>query len=106
MLRFIKNWALAKKVLGHESVLTNLVEADALLQQLISEQRAPGLALSVLKEGEILFEKGYGYADVQTKKPVRPTETIFRIASISKNIAAAALARMVANGALDLEASL
>ncbi len=105
-LRFFKDWALSKKMLGQNNVLTDLVQVDVLLQQLISEKRVPGLAISVLKKGETIFQKGYGYANLETKEPVHPTGTILRIASISKNIAAAALARMVANGDLDLDASL
>lgn len=84
----------------------DLAKANELLNSLIEEKKIPGLAITVLKEGETIFQKGYGYANLEEKRAVDPQKTIFRIASISKNIAATALAHMVKDGLLDLDASL
>lgn len=43
-----------------------------------------GATVSVVKDGKLLFAKGYGYADVQKKQPVSPQDTLFRPGSISK----------------------
>ena len=104
--KYIKDLFAAGRVLDRESDLKGLSRADALLCDLVNDQRVPGLAISVLKEGEMLFQKGYGYADIEQKIPVDPTKTIFRIASVSKPIAATALAYAVADGLIDLDASL
>ncbi|WP_265242013.1 serine hydrolase domain-containing protein [Muriicola sp. Z0-33] len=82
-----------------------MAKADAILTQLITERRVPGLGISVLKQGKVIYQRGYGYSDVSTKTPADPRSTIFRIASISKPIAATALAIMCTEGIIDLDAS-
>src|SRR5579864_3665169 len=44
----------------------------------------PGGVIVVVKDGKILFAKGYGYADVEHTRPVDPATTIFRPGSVSK----------------------
>ena len=92
-------------MLGDDARLGGLVQADILLQSLIASKKIPGLAITVRKEGEVLLQKGYGHADLEKKIWVDPRKTIFRIASVSKNIAATALAYMVADGQINLDAS-
>ena len=103
--KFLKNLFVAKRVLGEDSTLKGLAKADALLQDLVNAEKIPGVAITVLKEGKTLLQKGYGYADMEERIFVDPQKTIFRIASVSKPIAATALAHMVAEGRIDLEAS-
>ena len=86
-------------------MLTGLVKADTLLKGLVNEKKVPGISITVLRVGEILLQKGYGYADLESKLPIDPKNTIFRIASVSKNIAATALAQMVHDGLIDLDRS-
>jgi CubicO group peptidase (beta-lactamase class C family) len=105
LLRFFKDWLLSKKVLGNDPFLEGMVGADTLLKELIAKEKVPGLAIVVIREGETIFQKGYGYANLESKMAVHPKETIFRIASISKNIAAVGLAQMVVEGLIDLDAS-
>ena len=83
-----------------------LLQADLFLKQLVEEGKVPGLAISVMKQGQLYFQGGYGFADLEKKIWVTPEETLFRIASASKPIAATALARMVGQGTIDLDASL
>ena len=63
------------------------------------------MAVTVLKDGELYFQKGYGYASLENQKAVNPTTTLFRAASASKPLAATALATMVGKGEIDLDAS-
>ncbi|NNE02407.1 MAG: beta-lactamase family protein [Eudoraea sp.] len=79
---------------------------DHILEDLIIQGSAPGIAITVLKKGKVLLEKGYGLADMETRTPVNPKKTLFRIASASKPIAATALAKMTASGLIDLDRSL
>lgn len=83
-----------------------LTNVDHILNSLIEDKQIPGVAITVLKGGAPLFQKGYGYADLEAKIKVDPKKTIFRVASISKNIAAAALAHMVKDRVIDLDTSL
>lgn len=105
LFTYLKNFFVSKSIFGGGIVLQNLIQADVLLQRLIEERKIPGLAVTVLKEGNIIFQKGYGYADLDTEKGVDPRKTMFRIASVSKPIAATALAQMVDDGGIDLDTS-
>jgi CubicO group peptidase (beta-lactamase class C family) len=64
----------------------------------------PGGVLVVVKDGKILFAKGYGYADVKTKRPVDPATTIFRPGSVSKLFTWTAVMQLVQAGKIDLDA--
>ena len=64
---------------------------------------APGLAVAVGVNGAIVWAEGFGYADVENRVPVWPT-TRFRIGSVSKPVTAAAVARLIEAGKLDLDA--
>ncbi|HEX9704425.1 MAG TPA: serine hydrolase domain-containing protein [Gemmatimonadales bacterium] len=63
----------------------------------------PGLAIAVALNGEIVWSEAFGYADLEARVPATPA-TQFRIGSVSKPITAAALARLVEDGKLDLDA--
>lgn len=58
--------------------------ADDFFTKKMSEHHVPGAAIVVVKDGGVLFSKGYGYADMENDVPVDPQETIFRAASVSK----------------------
>lgn len=63
---------------------------------------SPGYAVAVLKEGRIAFERGYGRADLDCNAPITP-QTVFHLASLSKQFTAAAVALLVLDGRLSLE---
>ena len=62
-----------------------------------------GATVSVVKDGKLLFAKGYGYADIQKKQPVSPRETLFRPGSISKLFTWTAVMQLFEQGKLDLD---
>ncbi|MFD2099378.1 serine hydrolase domain-containing protein [Flagellimonas iocasae] len=88
-----------------EEGLTDTQKADAIFHNLVAEGQVPGLSVTILKKGEIILQKGYGYADVEQKILVDPKRTIFRIASISKCITGLALGKMMEDGIVDVDAS-
>ena len=61
----------------------------------------PGIAVLVARNGEILFNKGYGFASLEHRVPVT-SETKFRIGSISKQFTAAAILRLQEEHKLDV----
>lgn len=105
ILKYIKNLLAKKRVLGDEPSLNGLVAADVLLTDLVKDEKIPGLAITVLKKGRPFFQRGYGFADLENKISINPQTSVFRIASVSKPISATALAHMVAEGLIDLDAS-
>ena len=51
---------------------------DALIPSQLQNRNIAGAVVSVVKDGNVLFQKGYGYADVEAKRPVLPDQTLFR----------------------------
>lgn len=65
--------------------------------------RIPGLQVAVALDGKLVWSESFGYADVEKRVPVTRT-TQFRIGSVSKPLSAAAVALLVEQGKLDLDA--
>ena len=66
----------------------------------------PGLAVAVVHDGEIVFSRGYGYADITRQIPVDPATTVFEHGSISKLFVYVAVMQLVEQGLLDLDADI
>lgn len=87
------------------SQYTSYNKSDNLLQSLISNTKVPGIAITVTQDNKTIFNKGYGFSNIEKKTQISPNTSVFRIASVSKPIAATALALMVQEGIIDLEES-
>jgi len=74
---------------------------DKLCSQLFPADE-PGAAVLVMKGDRILFDKGYGIADIQTRKKI-DGNTFFNIASVSKQFTAVAILQLAEQGKLSLE---
>jgi len=90
--------------------LADRIELEAFLDGIMTAHmesyHIAGATLAVVKEGEIFFAKGYGYADVENKKPVIADKTLFRPGSVSKLITWTAVMQLFEQGKLDLNADL
>ena len=62
-----------------------------------------GAVVVVVKDGKVLTQRGYGYADVKTQQPVDPAATLFRPGSVSKLFTWTAVMQQVQAGKLDLD---
>lgn len=82
-------------------------DLEAFLDGLISLQLQrgdiAGMVVTVVKDGAVLFSKGYGYADFDAKKLVSQEETLFRPGSISKLFTTTAVMQLVEAGKLELD---
>ncbi len=78
---------------------------DKSVSELITQWTIPGASLAVVEEGILVHWRGFGYADRDRFIPVE-SDTMFRIASISKPITAVAVLRLVETGKLSLETTL
>lgn len=92
---------------GQTKALTS-ESAEAFLDTFFDSAEAKaqyvGASVVVVKDGKVLAEKGYGYADQESKTPVDPKSTAFRVASVSKTFTAAAVMQLVEQGKVDLQA--
>ncbi|HJP97922.1 MAG TPA: serine hydrolase [Rhodanobacteraceae bacterium] len=62
-----------------------------------------GGAIVVVKDGKVLFAQGYGYADLESHRPVSPATTLFRIGSVSKLFTWTSVMQLVEQHKLDLD---
>lgn len=63
---------------------------------------SPGCALSVMKDGQIAYRRGYGMADLDHGVPIT-SGTVFHVASVSKQFTDAAILLLVQEGKLSLD---
>ena len=68
----------------------------------IIKEKYPGAAVIVAQDGQIVYQKGFGYANIEHRVPVSP-ETKFRIGSITKQFTAAAILKLQEEGKLSIE---
>lgn len=77
--------------------------ADRILEALVEVNGVPGMGAAVWRDGAVVWEGQAGWADLEAQRPV-DRDTVFRLASVSKVIAATAAARLAEQGRLDLDA--
>lgn len=78
---------------------------DGFLPLQLQRDDVAGATISIAQDGQVLLQKGYGYADWKKKTPVDPVKTTFRLASISKLFAYTAMMQQVELGKLNLDAN-
>ncbi len=76
---------------------------DGVLPLQLAREDIAGATVAVVKDGKLLFARGYGYADVAKKAPVSAETTLFRPGSVSKLFTWTAVMQQVEQGKLDLD---
>ena len=76
---------------------------DGLMPTALRTARTPGAVVVIVKDGQVLMEKGYGLADEKRHIPVDPKRTLFRPGSTSKLFTWTAVMQLVEQGKLDLD---
>src|SRR5262245_7754231 len=93
-------WAEDFSVTGAEQ--PQFAGVDAWMQSFMTEHQIPGGSLAIVRDGRVVYARGFGWADRDAKEPVQP-ESLFRIASVSKPITAVAILRLMEQGKLKLD---
>ncbi|UCF20553.1 MAG: serine hydrolase [Gemmatimonadota bacterium] len=75
-------------------------DLDAFISGVVTESGLPGLAIAVVKDGEVILSKGYGYRDLDGQLPVT-SSTLFAIGSITKSFTVTVLGMLADEGKLD-----
>jgi len=77
---------------------------DDLLAQQLAERHIPGASVAVVKDGQLFFAKGYGYANLEQRTRLVADRTLLRVGSIAKLFTWTAVLQLVEQGKLDLNA--
>ncbi|MBL4560421.1 MAG: serine hydrolase [Bacteroidales bacterium] len=77
-------------------------KADKLLNRFLRKWEVAGATVAVVKEGKLVFAKGYGYSNLDNEREVEPSN-LFRIASVSKLITATAIMKLQEESKLHLD---
>src|SRR5881397_3574301 len=80
-------------------------EVEKLAQKQVQEHRVPGLAIAVVFQDEVVYAKGFGVRDVNTKALV-DADTVFQLASLSKPIGSTVVAELVGEGKITWDSKL
>jgi CubicO group peptidase (beta-lactamase class C family) len=78
-------------------------EVSRLMTHMMDRGMAPGAVIQIRQNGKTVFDKAYGYADLDSRKPME-TDSLFRIFSMTKPITSMAALRLVDEGRLELDA--
>ncbi|HVG46126.1 MAG TPA: serine hydrolase domain-containing protein [Longimicrobium sp.] len=76
---------------------------DSAVRDEMERSHIPGAVVVVVKDGRVYWTRGYGFADVEARRPVEPERTIFRVGSISKVFTATAVVQLADRGRLRLD---
>ena len=91
---------------SNEQYFEEKIKVDQFISNTLKTNNLPGISVTILKDGNNIYSKGFGYADIDKKTKISPSNTRFRIGSFSKTMAASALMKLVEEGKIDLDASI
>ena len=94
-----------KSHVASEQVNRAVQELEKLAQKKIQENAVPGLAIAVVFQDKVVYAKGFGVRDVNTKAPV-DADTVFQLASVSKPIGSTLVAELVGEGKVTWDSKL
>ena len=78
-------------------------KTDEAINAVMNEFQAVGIAATVVKDGQVVYNKSFGYKDLENKTPLA-NDNVMRIASISKSFTATSLMQLVDKGIVSLDA--
>lgn len=87
---------------NEHSAFADFVPIDQAMDHFIQQQGIIGASLGIVKDGKLVYAKGFGFADQETEEPVQPHH-LFRIGSVSKLITAVAIMKLREEGHLQMD---
>jgi CubicO group peptidase (beta-lactamase class C family) len=75
---------------------------DEYVRAEMQKQKIPGISLAILRDGQVVLARGYGFANVEHQVPVKP-ETVFQSGSVGKQFTATAVMMLVEEGKIRLD---
>jgi len=77
-------------------------QLDTYMKEQLGKKRSPSYSVAVVKDGKVVYAKGFGFADLENDVPAAP-ETVYRIGSITKQFTATMIMQLVVEGKLKLD---
>lgn len=104
LMKTDEGWFIADKVSTRTPHSTGNAVAGRKIDSLFAPYnlQTPGAAVAVVKDGKVIFQKGYGMADLEHNIPIT-AQTVFNIASVSKQFTAFATYLLAGEGRISLE---
>jgi len=99
---FMTTVSFALDISGNHKFTSNLNLLESWIGAQMEYRRLPGLAIGIVYDGDLIYGKGFGYADLEKQTPMT-TGSIFRIASITKTFTATAIMQLRDRGKLSLD---
>ena len=87
---------------NHAIELNNIEDLDSIIIQNMNKKQIPGLAIAVIRNGEVIYKNIFGYSVVEHKVKVK-LETTFELASLTKQFVAAGILLLVKDRKVDLD---
>ena len=84
------------------TAVPGMASYDQIISEFMKKHSIPGGAVAVMRDGKLIYARGFGYADVENKTVAQP-DALFRLASVSKPITSAAIMKLVEEGKIDLD---
>ncbi len=81
----------------------SMLDFETRLDNLRKQSNIPGMVAGIIKDGKVIWNKSYGYADIQKNIPVT-NSTIFHLASLTKTFASTVIIRLVKENKINLNA--
>ncbi len=100
-----RKWIVASVALGlfiARHIMVQEHDLDQYIERVLAEQGVPGMSIAVLRGGEILLPKGYGFASLEPRAPAT-AQSLYGLGSISKQFAATAVMMLVQDGDVSLD---
>ena len=92
--------------LRQTAVLSDPAELETFMDDYLAAQMAahhiPGAVITVVKDGDVFFSKGYGYADLDNQIPMDTAQTVLTTASLGKAFTAVGVLQLYQQGTIDL----
>jgi CubicO group peptidase (beta-lactamase class C family) len=85
-----------------KNAVPDWAEYEGYVETILAETQAPGVAIAVAREGEILFSRGFGYRDREEGLPATD-RTVYGVASITKPFTAMAILQLEEEGKLSVD---
>lgn len=79
-----------------------IIQFEEILENFRNDYNIPGMSAAIVKDRQLFWAKGFGYANVEEKIPTRPT-TSYHLASLTKTFAAIIIMQLVEDEQLSLE---